>query len=186
MTLVLDNILVKNAIVFLLFLIFAYLSVVVENQWTVNINLIGGTALLSYLLFGYRVMASVILSIIAVHLLFEHQASIVSLEATMMIVTCTLAPAIAFYIMSAAKKNSLTNIASLNFKHVLLLSFIQAVFCSLFKLFSFSIQGLNVANRPIEMANSFSSLFVIDFIGTAVLLYIAIQIIIYFRKIKSI
>jgi hypothetical protein len=162
--------------------VFAYISAVVESQWAVNVNLIGGVALLSYMLFGLRLIPSVLLAIIVASLIFKPQGAIVPLELAMMTFTCTVAPAIALYIMSSAKRINISNIVSITFKQVLILSFLQAIFCSIFKLAQLATTTEHTL--PIAMAESFSSFFVIDFIGTATLVYVAIQIIIYSKKIK--
>jgi len=160
--------------------LFAYVSVLFENQWAVNIDLVGGAALLSYILFSLRMIPSVILAIVVSMLIFKQQGNILALEPAMTIFTCTIAPAIAFFIMSSAKKIHISTIRSITFKQVLILTFIQAIFCSMLKLFTAITISSNVT-QP-EIADYFLKLLTIDSLGTLAIVYAAIKIITYFKK----
>jgi len=174
--------LTEHSLTFLMIVLFAYASVLFENQWAININLIGGAALLSYILFSLRMMPSVILAIVFSMLLFKQQSNILALESVMTIFTCTTAPAIALFIMSSAKRIHISTIRSITFKQILILTFIQAIFCSMFKLFTAITISSNVT-RP-EIADYFLKLFTIDSLGTLAIVYVAIKIITYLKKVN--
>ena len=174
--------LTEHSLTFLMIVLFAYASVLFENQWAVNINLVGGAVLLSYILFSLRMMPSVILAIVVAILMFKQQGNILALESAMTIFTCTIAPAIALFIMSSAKKIHISTIRSITFKQILILSFIQAIFCSMLKLFTAITISSNVT-RP-EIADYFFKLFTIDSLGTLAIVYATIKIITYFKKVN--
>jgi len=173
--------LTRHSLTFLMIVLFAYVSVLFENQWAVNIDLVGGAALLSYILFSLRMIPSVILAIVVSMLIFKQQGNILALEPAMTIFTCTIAPAIAFFIMSSAKKIHISTIRSITFKQVLILTFIQAIFCSMFKLFT----AITISsNTQPEIADYFFKLFTIDSLGTLAIVYATIKIITYFKKVN--
>ena len=161
-------------------ILFAYVSVLFENQWAVNIDLVGGAALLCYMLFNLRMVPTVLLAIAVSILIFKQQTNILSVESTMAIFTCTVAPAIALFIMSSAKKIHISTLRSITFKQVLILTFVQAIFCSMFKLFTAITITSDVTQT--EIADYFLKLFTVDSLGTLAIVYAAIKIIAYFKK----
>ena len=170
-----------HGISFLMIMLFAYVSVLFENQWAVNIDLVGGAALLCYMLFNLRMVPTVLLAIAVSILIFKQQTNILSVESTMAIFTCTVAPAIALFIMSSAKKIHISTIRSITFKQVLILTFVQAIFCSMFKLFTAITITSDVTQT--EIADYFLKLFTVDSLGTLAIVYAAIKIIAYFKKV---
>lgn len=174
--------LTEHSLTFLMIVLFAYVSVLFENQWAVNIDLVGGAVLLSYILFSLRMMPSVILAIVVSMLIFKQQGNILALESAMMVFTCTIGPATALFIMSSAKKIHISTLRSITFKQVLILTFIQAIFCSMLKLFTAITINSNVT-QP-EIADYFLKLFTIDSLGTLAIVYAAIKIITYFKKVN--
>lgn len=169
-----------HGITLIMIILLAYVSVLFENQWAVNIDLVGGAALLSYILFSLRMMPSVILAIVVSMLIFKQQGNILALESAMMVFTCTIGPAAALFIMSSAKKIHISTISSITFKQVIMLTFIQAIFCSMFKLFTAKTISNNVTQT--EIADYFLKLFTVDSLGTLAILYAAIKIIAYFKN----
>jgi len=172
--------LLEHGVSFLTIILNAYVSVLFENQWAVNIDLVGGTALLCYILFNHRMIPTVLLAIAVSILIFKQQTNILSVESTMAIFTCTVAPAISLFIMSSAKKIHISTLSSITFKQVLILTFIQAIFCSMLKLFTSITISNNVAQT--EIADYFLKLFTVDSLGTLVIVYATIKIITYFKK----
>lgn len=170
----------EYGISFLMIMLLAYTSVLFENQWAINIDLVGGAALLCYILFNHRMVPAVLLAIAVSILIFKQQTNILSVGSAMAILTCTVAPAIALFIMSSAKKIHISTLSSITFKQVLILTFIQAIFCSMFKLFTAVTISSNVAKT--EIADYFLKLFTVDSLGTLVIVYAAIKIITYFKK----
>ena len=119
-------------------------------------------------------MPTVAVAIVVSILIFK-QTEIIALESIMSIFICTIAPGIALYIMSSFKEFNISTISSISFKQILLLSVVQAIFCSIFKLSkSITITG-NVAQS--DIANYFMHLFTIDMLGTLAIVYCAIKII---------
>ena len=171
-----------HGITFLMILLFAYVSVLFESQWAVNIDLVGGAVLLSFILFNLRMMPSVIVAIVASILIFKQQSNILALESVMLIFTCTIGPAIALFIMSSAKKIHISTITSISFKQILFLTIIQAIFCSIFKLFTAITVSGDVAQS--DIADYFFKLFTIDSLGTLIIVYCAIKIIPHLRRLN--
>jgi len=172
----------EHGISFLMIILFAYVSVLFENQWAVNIDLVGGAALLCYILFNHRMIPTVLLAIVVSMLIFKQQGNILALESAMMVFTCTIGPAAALFIMSSAKKIHISTLRSITFKQVLILTFIQAIFCSMLKLFTAKTISSNVT-QP-EIGDYFLKLFTIDSLGTLAIVYAAIKIITYFKKVN--
>ena len=176
--------LLGNGITFLIILVFAYASVLFEKQWAVvNINLIGGAALLCYVLFGLRMIPGVLIAITVSILIFKQQTNILVVESAMFIFTCTFAPSLSLFIMSSFKKIHISTITSLTFKQILFLTAIQALFCSIFKLFTGVVLIEKVAVP--DIADYFYTLFTLDLIGTLVIVYCVIKIITYFKRANS-
>jgi hypothetical protein len=101
----------------------------------------------------------------------------------MFISICTIGPAIALYIMSSFKEFNISSIRSISFKQMLLLSIIQATFCSIFKLAnSITITG-NIERS--DIASYFMHIFTVDAIGTLAIVYFVIKIIPLFINFKS-
>jgi len=172
--------LTEHSLTFLMIVLFAYVSVLFENQWLVNIDLISGAVLISYILFSLRMIPSAILAIVVSMLLFKQQSNIFAIESAMSIFTCAISPAIAVFIMSSSKKINISTIGVISFNQVLILTFVQAIFCSMFKLFTVITLTDNV-DQP-EIADYFFKLFTIDSLGTLAIVYAAIKIITYFKK----
>jgi hypothetical protein len=77
--------------------------------------------------------------------------------------------------MSSFKEFNISSITSISFKQILLLSIVQAIFCSIFKLSkSITITG-NVAHS--DIANYFMHIFTVDVLGTIAIVYFVIKII---------
>ena len=175
------NQLIAHSITFSIIVLFAYVTFLLKIQWEVNYDLVGGAALLSYILFNLRVMPTVAVAIVVSILIFK-QAGIFNIESVMSIFICTIGPAIALYIMSSFKEFNISSITSISFKQMLLLSIVQATFCSIFKLSkSITITG-NVSQS--DIASYFIHLFTVDVLGTVALVYCAIKIIPFFINLK--
>jgi hypothetical protein len=166
--------LIEHGITFSIIVLFAYVTFLIRSQWQVNYDLVGGAALLSYILFNLRMMTTVAVAIVVSILIFK-QTEILALESIMSISICTIGPAIALYIMSSFKEFNISSIRSISLKQILLLSIVQAIFCSIFKLSkSITITG-NVAHS--DIANYFMHIFTVDVLGTLAIVYFAIKII---------
>jgi hypothetical protein len=174
MTSIFKNQLIAHSITFSIIVLFAYVTFLLKIQWEVNYDLVGGAALLSYILFNLRVIPTVAVAIVVSILLFR-QAGIFNIESVMFIFICTIGPAIALYIMSSFKEFNISSITSISLKQILLLSIVQAIFCSIFKLSkSITITG-NVAHS--DIANYFMHIFTVDVLGTLAIVYFVIKII---------
>ena len=174
MTSIFKKQLIEYSITFSTIVLFAYITFFFRSEWEVNYDLVGGAALLSYILFSLRMMPAVAVAIIVSILLFR-KADIFAIESMMSIFICTVGPAIALYIMSSFKEFNISSIRSISFKQIILLSVVQATFCSIFKLSkSITITG-NVA-QP-DIANYFMHIFTVDVLGTLAIVYCVIKII---------
>jgi hypothetical protein len=174
MTSIFKNQLIAHSITFSIIVLFAYVTFLLKIQWEVNYDLVGGAALLSYILFNLRVIPTVAVAIVVSTLLFR-QAGIFNIESVMFMFICTIGPAIAIYIMSSFKEFNISSITSISLKQILLLSIVQAIFCSIFKLSkSITITG-NVEHS--DIANYFMHIFTVDLLGTLAIVYFAIKII---------
>ena len=181
MTSIFQKQLIEHGITFLIIVLFAYVTFLFKSQWEVNYDLVGGAALLSYILFNLRVMPTVAVAIVVSILIFK-QAGIFNIESVMFISICTIGPAIALYIMSSFKEFNISSIRSISFKQILLLSIVQATFCSIFKLSkSITITG-NIEQS--DIANYFMHIFTVDALGTLAIVYFAIKIIPLFINLK--
>ena len=174
MTSIFKNQLIEHSITFSIIVLFAYVTFLFKSQWEVNYDLVGGAALLSYILFNLRVMPTVAVAIVVSILIFK-QAGIFNIESVMSIFICTIGPAIALYIMSSFKEFNISSIRSISFKQMILLSVVQATFCSIFKL-SKSITITGNVTQP-DIANYFMHIFTVDVLGTLAIVYCVIKII---------
>jgi hypothetical protein len=126
----------------------------------------------------------VLIAIIVSIIIFKQQTNILAVESIMSIFTCTVAPAISLFIMSSFKKIHISTITSITFKQILFLAIIQAMYCSIFKLFTGVVLGGDIEQSYI--ADYFFTLFTLDLIGTLVIVYCVIKIITYFKRVNSV
>jgi len=179
MTTPLQNQLTRHSITFVVVLLFTYLTVLFDSQWAVELDIVGGAILLSYILFGLRMVPSVILTLIVSTLIFEQQ-SVTSLGSVLSIATESFAPALAIFILTFSQIPDVSRMVSINYIKLLSVVVVEAIFSSMFELTTdVIIEG------DIEQSDAVDQLFqliTLSSLGSLIVVCSVICIIIYINK----
>jgi len=182
MTTPLQNQLTRHSITFVVILLFGYVTVLLDSQLAVSLDVVGGAILLSYILFGLRMMPSVILTLIVSTLIFEQQ-SVTSLESVLSIATESFAPALAIFILNFPQIPDISRMVSIDYRKLVAVIVVEAIFCAIFKLVTdIIIEG------DIEQSDAVDQLFqliTLDSLGSLIVICSVICIIIYINKLTN-